>query len=533
MARCPLRADEVAGHERLAVPGRECVGSAPERRDQQRHEDHAEREVAPLDEGLEPAAAMLRSRGPADRGGRGVAGSRPVGDGGPADVERRAQEAARVGAELVRPARRRRRARHDARAVTSADDDLSPADATLEGMVGEGQLRPVRRGAVDRVEAHRLQPAGARSLRCAVGEGDERHADAVDAQLELPREQGGVAGAADLGTLLERRDLGEVERVADVDRVAGEVDGCEVIHGEVAERVCRGARRHDEDDERRREREDDCETGLHRSAFRATGAQRIEKCGLSASAREKSRRAAAPLRRQRSIIPWWKIFRASRVPRRSARDEYGSASPQRPLRARAHAEDVVAVDRGPVGASLACEVERMAQADPVVDVEERRLQVGLDAVCDEQALDHVDERVLLVRLRRPAGHTIEVAELRDVLRQRNPVDGLLLERDRGPVAALGSLDRGRARRARSGSRGTLGARRDSVARRLRPGRSTSRACRAGSASTPPALPVPRRPRRRAWRSRSRRARGRADRGHGRRARTTRGRASASPSCRTP
>ena len=46
-------------------------------------------------------------------------------------------------------------------------------------------------------------------------------------------------GLPHLRTLLEGRDLGQVEGVADVDAVAGEVDGREVIHGEVAERMRR------------------------------------------------------------------------------------------------------------------------------------------------------------------------------------------------------------------------------------------------------------------------------------------------------
>ena len=103
VARLALRADEVAGHERLAVPRRERVGSAPERGDQQREQDHAEREVAALDERLE--AAVCDAPGPAcDPDRRAPGPSRVpgrVGDRGAADVERRAQEALRVGAELV------------------------------------------------------------------------------------------------------------------------------------------------------------------------------------------------------------------------------------------------------------------------------------------------------------------------------------------------------------------------------------------------------------------------------------------------
>ena len=45
-----LRSDEVPGDDRLAVSGRERVRRAPEGRDQQREEDHAQREVAARDE---------------------------------------------------------------------------------------------------------------------------------------------------------------------------------------------------------------------------------------------------------------------------------------------------------------------------------------------------------------------------------------------------------------------------------------------------------------------------------------------------
>ena len=103
-------------------------------------------------------------------------------------------------------------------------------------------------------------------------------------------------------------------------------------------------------------------------------------------------------------MPRWKSLSASRVPSRSARCECGSASPQRPLRCEGPREHVVAVDRGPLGAGLAGERERVRQADAVVDVEERRLEVGLDPVRDEQPLDHADQRVLLARLL-PAGRS--------------------------------------------------------------------------------------------------------------------------------
>ena len=60
----------------------------------------------------------------------------------------------------------------------------------------------------------------------------------------------------------------------------------------------------------------------------------------------------------------------------------------------------------------------------MVDVEERRLEVGLDAVRDEQPLDHADQRVLRAVPEHAAPcDAVEVAEHRDELRQRDRVDG--------------------------------------------------------------------------------------------------------------
>ena len=141
------------------------------------------------------------------------------------------------------------------RAAAGGDDDLAPADPVPVRVIGERQLPARRRGAEDRVEAHRLQPAGTRPLRGAVGEDGQRHPLAVDAEIEAAREDRRVAGLPHLRSLLEGRDLGQVEGVAHVDAVACEVDGGEVIDGEVAERVGRrGTREHGcaEDPEQRR-----------------------------------------------------------------------------------------------------------------------------------------------------------------------------------------------------------------------------------------------------------------------------------------
>ncbi len=81
----------------------------------------------------------------------------------------------------------------------------------------------------------------------------------------------------------------------------------------------------------------------------------------------------------------------------------------------------------------------VAEAEPVVDVEERGLELGLDAVRDEEPLDRADEAVLLSRELCPALRAVEVAEEADVLRQRyaaRPLDAATRSRAaRRPRAA--------------------------------------------------------------------------------------------------
>src|SRR4029078_6707884 len=116
----------------------------------------------------------------------------------------------------------------------------------------------------------------------------------------------------------------------DVDAVAGEVDGREVIHGEVAQRMRRrssGERGCTEDPEHANHDEE----SFHWSAFLATGAQRIEKWGLRASAWRSVLREASRSPRQRSIMPRWKCLRPPRGRRRSDCFEWPSASGQRPF----------------------------------------------------------------------------------------------------------------------------------------------------------------------------------------------------------
>ncbi len=319
-------------------------------------------------------------------------------------------------------------------------------------------------------------------------------------------------------TGLERRDLGQIQHVADVEPRARGLDPAEAVDREVAERVRRRERRERE----RRGRESKEHEPPHRRAFLATGDHKTEKCGLSASARCRNASPAARLPRQRSIIPRWKSLSASRraeperAPRVGERLATAAVPGERP------GEHVVAVDARALGAGAAGQRQRVREPDAVVDVEERGLEVGLDAVRDEEPLDHADQRVLAAgELRSPCA-AVEIAQLADVLRQRNQGGSPLLQRDRALRAGLVPPPRGPARPARTGNRGRRGARFGTRPRRRSACRPTSRSCRAAPASRPPLRPGRCRRRPRASSPRSLPARRRAARARGRRGRRTRG-----------
>ena len=113
------------------------------------------------------------------------------------------------------------------------------------------------------------------------------------------------------------RDLGHVEHVAHVEAVARDLDAREAVDREVAERMRLRRDRREQRSEQQAEHD-----LLHEEApFRATGAQRTEKWGLSARARRYHVAAPARSPRQAAIQPRWKNFRASCVPSRSERFE--------------------------------------------------------------------------------------------------------------------------------------------------------------------------------------------------------------------
>src|SRR4051812_22168344 len=163
---------------------------------------------------------------------------------------------------------------------------------------------------------------------------DEARGPAVDGEAEVRGDPARVARAVDAAGLLrlERRDLGQVEDVQGVEPIAGDVELAVAVDREVAEgvRLCR-----ERGEERERHEADEDREPPHAEYLFATGAQRTEKCGFSASARRNQVRASSEWPRQRSIIPRWKNLSASWVPNRRASFEYASASLHRPLRARA------------------------------------------------------------------------------------------------------------------------------------------------------------------------------------------------------
>ena len=75
----------------------------------------------------------------------------------------------------------------------------------------------------------------------------------------------------------------------------------------------------------------------------------------------------------------------------------------------------------------------------MVGVEQRDVEVVADTVRGKQPLDHADQRVLLGRGGAVAERSLEVAEQRDVLRQRHARDGLRLECARPPQMPERSL----------------------------------------------------------------------------------------------
>ena len=171
MARGAARADEIGGHHRLAVPGRERVHGAPSEGGQQEQqqdalpggralEDRAEAVARPAVGRRRPAAVAAR------RGDGPAAGAHPqMGDGaiGGAREQRgrvHAQAAGGIGARHV--------AAHGG-AATGLDEDGAPADAPGERGVAHHDRSPGRHLRMQQhLHAGGVQPPGAPGeARCA------------------------------------------------------------------------------------------------------------------------------------------------------------------------------------------------------------------------------------------------------------------------------------------------------------------------------------------------------------------------------
>ena len=255
-----------------------------------------------------------------------------------------------------------------------------------------------------------------------VPERDERRRPPSDRQVRVRGDPACVGIGVDAAGL-EGRDLGHVEDVADVDAVARDLDPAEAVDREVAERMGgRGGRR-----EQGGDGDEQDEESLHRSSLLATGPQSTEKCGFSAQrAREPASRlrpVAEALLDHPAMEDLERIERPE--PERALREAQRLAAV--PVPCERPSQDVVPVDRRALALRKARERKRRMKPDAVVDVEERGLEVGLDAVRDQQPLDHADQRVLPACVRVVAGGALEITEHRDVLRERDQVHRFLLE----------------------------------------------------------------------------------------------------------
>ena len=110
----------------------------------------------------------------------------------------------------------------------------------------ERELSAVAGSAVHHIEPQCLQAARARARGGAMGDDLERNPPAVQRQDELVGETGRIARLPNVGTHLVRRDLGDIERVADVHVTPGDLDPRVVVDREVAEWVRLGECRGDE-----------------------------------------------------------------------------------------------------------------------------------------------------------------------------------------------------------------------------------------------------------------------------------------------
>ena len=129
---------------------------------------------------------------------------------------------------------------------------------------------------------------------------------ASEPEIELVRKLRRIPRRTHAVARLEGRDLGQVEDVADVHAVSGDLDPGVVVDREVAERMRGCFPRLGEDDRDDDEGRHDGREAPHASASRATGAHLTEKTGLCSSARRYHARIARPSPAQPAAYPRWK-----------------------------------------------------------------------------------------------------------------------------------------------------------------------------------------------------------------------------------
>ena len=304
MSRLAARADHVAGDDRLPVAGCERVRSAPEHRDEERDEHEADAQLLLGDERREAALARRRR---STRGlGRAVERRRHTGLGSRLERRLRARHLERALEQILRDRRAADRssslpapsltvtlASRSAR-ITISFQPTRPLD--VESAIVELPRSRRRAGIEDELEAGRLQAADALRERQPPLELAERQPLAgrprrrgrarrrPASRLAYPRDRAARA-SSDPGTSGSRRDRGR----EDVEPVARDDELGVAVRREVAERMGLGGGGSEE----RGKTGDENEDALHATAFRATGAQRIEKCGLRSSARPNHVLAAA------------------------------------------------------------------------------------------------------------------------------------------------------------------------------------------------------------------------------------------------
>ena len=297
-------ADQVGGHQRLAVAGREGMPGAECEGREDRCQEDERREVGRSQDRWQIAGQhptrdrRLRVLGRfdgecRDRDGRGLRrrlhrdrdarGCRGEGDG--PVIERLAEQVRRVRRQTSRPGRRPER-----RAVEgyprSIRDDLAPADPLRIGTVRERDRRGGRQGrrqsrGVRALEPHRGQAAGAGREGESGGADRQRHPVIGDTQVERPGQRrargrlrdvrlGGGDGAVAIGVDgllgLEGGDLGLVDDDVEGDAVRRDHDARVVVDREIAERMRRGQPGKDQ------QHGGCCQGGEDRSAVRSSAA---------------------------------------------------------------------------------------------------------------------------------------------------------------------------------------------------------------------------------------------------------------------